>query len=190
MPEFVAALRSAGVTHLVDVRTAPYSRFRPEFSREPLATALDAHGIRYVFMGRELGGKPGGKPDYAQMRLRPAFLEGLARLEAANQAGRRIALMCAEAKPQACHRTKLLAEELVARGTAVRHIDEHGELRSHDEIMQRVTGGQGSLFDRDSLLDPPAPAIPSIPSSSISTPKSNCSFGSLNMCDASATQLG
>jgi uncharacterized protein (DUF488 family) len=190
MPEFVAALRSAGVTHLVDVRTAPYSRFRPEFSREPLAAALEAESIRYVFMGRELGGKPGGKPDYAQMRLRPAFLEGLARLEAANQAGRRIALMCAEAKPQACHRTKLVAEELVARGTPVRHIDEHGDLRSHAEIMRCVTGGQESLFDRDGLVDGPAPAIPSIPSSSISTPKSNCSFGSLNMCGASATQLG
>jgi uncharacterized protein (DUF488 family) len=146
MPEFVAALASAGVTHLVDVRTAPYSRFRPEFSREPLRAALEARGIRYVFMGRELGGQPGGKPDYAQMRLRPAFLEGVARLEAAHHAGHRLALMCAEAKPQSCHRTKLVAQELVARGTPVRHIDEHGDLRSHAEIMQRVTGGQEALF--------------------------------------------
>jgi len=146
MPEFVAALSSAGMTHLVDVRTAPYSRFRPEFSREPLAVALGAHGIRYVFMGQELGGEPGGKPDYAQMRQRPAFLEGVARLEAANDAGHRIALMCAEAKPQSCHRTKLVAEELVAHGVPVSHIDEHGDLRSHAEIMQLVTGGQEALF--------------------------------------------
>jgi uncharacterized protein (DUF488 family) len=146
MPAFVAALSAAGATHLVDVRTAPYSRFRPEFSREPLAAALEARGIRYVFMGRELGGQPGGKADYAEMRLRPAFLEGIANLEAAHRAGHRLALMCAEAKPQSCHRTKLVAEELVARGTPVSHIDEHGDLRSHAEIMQLVTGGQEALF--------------------------------------------
>jgi uncharacterized protein (DUF488 family) len=146
MPEFAAALSSAGVTHLVDVRTAPYSRFKPEFSRERLAAALEAHGIRYVFMGRELGGQPGGKPDYAQMPLRPAFLEGIARLEAGREGGHRLALMCAEAKPQACHRTKLVAEELVAQGVPVAHIDEHGDLRSHAEIMQLMTGGQEALF--------------------------------------------
>jgi uncharacterized protein (DUF488 family) len=60
MPEFVAALASAGVTHLVDVRTAPYSRFKPEFAREPLAAAVKTLGIRYVFMGAELGGQPAG----------------------------------------------------------------------------------------------------------------------------------
>jgi uncharacterized protein (DUF488 family) len=134
------------VTHLVDVRTAPYSGFKPEFSREPLAAALEAHGIRYVFMGRQLGGEPGGKPDYAQMRLRPAFLEGIARLEAGREASHRLALMCAEAKPQACHRTKLVAKELVAHGVPVAHIDEYGDLRSHAEIMQLVTGGQEALF--------------------------------------------
>jgi uncharacterized protein (DUF488 family) len=146
MPEFVAALSSAGVTHLVDVRTAPYSRFKPEFSREPLAAALEARGIRYVFMGQELGGQPGGKPDYAQMRLRPAFLAGIARLEAGLEGGHRIALMCAEAKPQSCHRTKLVAENLVAQGVPVSHIDEHGDMRSHAEIMRLVTGGQEALF--------------------------------------------
>jgi uncharacterized protein (DUF488 family) len=146
MPEFIAALASAGATHLVDVRTAPYSRFKPEFSREPLAAALEAHGIRYVFMGRELGGQPGGKPDYAQMRLRPAFLAGIARLEAGREAGYRIAVMCAEAKPQSCHRTKLVAEELAAHGVPVSHIDEHATLRSHAEIIQLVTGGQEALF--------------------------------------------
>jgi uncharacterized protein (DUF488 family) len=146
MPEFVAALHSVGVTHVADVRTAPYSRFRPEFAREPLAAALSAEGIGYIFMGRELGGQPGGKPDYAHMRLRSAFLEGVGRLEAGLAAGQRIAMMCAEAKPQSCHRTKLVAEELVARGVSVSHIDEHGDLRSHAEIMQLVTGGQEALF--------------------------------------------
>jgi uncharacterized protein (DUF488 family) len=146
MPELLAALAAAGATHMVDVRTAPYSRFKPEFSHDPLAAAVDAARIRYVFMGRELGGQPGGKPAYARMRMRPAFLEGIARIEAGRNAGHRMALMCAEAKPQSCHRTKLVAQELVALGIPVSHIDEHGDLRSHAEIMQLVTGGQEALF--------------------------------------------
>ena len=60
--------------------------------------------------------------------------------------------MCAEAKPQSCHRTKLVAEELVARGIPVVHIDEHCNLRSHAEIMQLVTGGQESLFGPGSVV--------------------------------------
>jgi uncharacterized protein (DUF488 family) len=141
MPEFVAALSSAGVTHLVDVRTAPYSRFKAEFSREPLAAALSAEGIRYVFMGRELGGQPGGKPDYAQMRLAPAFLEGIARLEAGREAGHRIALMCAEAKPQSCHRTKLVAEE--QQSATSQDYPMFSQPMSSSEALGMLQGGGG-----------------------------------------------
>ncbi len=54
--------------------------------------------------------------------------------------------MCAEGRPQACHRTKLVAEELVANGVPVAHIDERGAIRSHAEIIAIVTGGQEPLF--------------------------------------------
>lgn len=152
--EFVVALEAVGVEYLVDVRSAPYSRFKPEFSREPLAAQLERHRIRYVFMGDALGGRPDdpgcyredGRVDYERCRLREAFQDGLASLQAGWEAGHRIVLMCSEGKPEACHRTKLVAEALVARGIGVAHIDEHGVERSHREIMDSITGGQGTLF--------------------------------------------
>jgi uncharacterized protein (DUF488 family) len=51
-------LRRHGVTALANVRSAPYSRFNPQFNREALEQALDAIGIKYVFLGRELGARP------------------------------------------------------------------------------------------------------------------------------------
>lgn len=154
MPEFLETLEARKVEYLVDVRSAPYSKFKPEFSKRALAAELEAVGIRYVFMGDSLGGKPDdpearaatGRVDHERLRLRPVFRAGLERLEAGWEAGHRIALMCAEGKPQGCHRTKLVAEELVANGVPAAHIDEHGAIRSHAEIMAIVTGGQEPLF--------------------------------------------
>jgi len=154
MNEFVERLEAAGTQYLVDVRSAPYSRFKPEFSRDPLAARLEGRGIGYVFMGDALGGKPDdpgcyredGRVDYERCRLRRAFQDGLAALEAGVEAGHRIVLMCSEGKPQECHRTKLVAEELVAIGVPVVHIDERGAERSHREVMDSITDGQGTLF--------------------------------------------
>ena len=152
--ELVAALTPARADYLVDVRSAPYSRFKPEFSREALAGRLEREGIRYVFMGDTLGGRPedpacydaDGRVDYERCRLRPAFQDGLASLEAGWEGGHRIVLMCSEGKPQECHRTKLVAEELVRMGVPVSHIDERGVERTHEAVMESITNGQGTLF--------------------------------------------
>jgi uncharacterized protein (DUF488 family) len=152
--EFVAALLAVDAQYVVDVRSAPYSSFKPEFSRERLSDRLAQSDVHYVFMGDSLGGRPGdpacygpdGRVDYERCRLRPAFIEGLESLEAGWEAGHRIVLMCSEGKPQECHRTKLVAEELVAAGVPVLHIDEHGACQSHGAVMELITDGQGTLF--------------------------------------------
>jgi uncharacterized protein (DUF488 family) len=152
--EFVAVILALDSEYVVDVRSAPYSTFKPEFSREALAARLEQSDVRYVFMGDALGGRPDdptcydsdGKVDYQRCRLRPAFVEALAALESGWEAGNRIVLMCSEGKPEECHRTKLIAEELVAVSVPVVHIDERDEPRSHAAIMDIITGGQDTLF--------------------------------------------
>ena len=61
---FVMLLQHHGVTALADVRTTPYGRANPQFNRQTLERDLMARGIKYVFLGRELGGVlfPGGRP--------------------------------------------------------------------------------------------------------------------------------
>lgn len=151
--DFVKLLLSHGVSYLVDVRTKPFSKFRPEFSQEPLAANLRHSGISYVSLGETLGGRPSdptcytnGKVDYGKVRERDWFADGLTRLETGWQEGHRIAIMCAEAAPERCHRTKLIAEALTARGVLVAHIDESDVAISHEAAMSRLHRGQVPLF--------------------------------------------
>ena len=53
---FVDLLKNAGVKLLVDVRSMPYSRRFPQFSRERLQKSLATTGIDYVWQGEALGG--------------------------------------------------------------------------------------------------------------------------------------
>ncbi len=51
---FLGLLRQHGVTAVGDVRSQPYSRYVPQFSRDALVAALANAGIAYVFLGKEL----------------------------------------------------------------------------------------------------------------------------------------
>jgi uncharacterized protein (DUF488 family) len=158
LEELIAALQAQGLEFVLDVRTAPYSKFKPEFSREALEAALKARGIRYVFLGDTLGGQPrdpdcytDGKVDYQKVRRQPFFQAGLERLRKAHEQGVPAALMCSEGRPEQCHRSKLIGEALAAAGIPVRHIDEDGQLLTQAQVMDRLTGGQLDLFGGPAL---------------------------------------
>ena len=81
---FAALLRQHGVTTLVDVRSRPYSRYVPHFTKEPLGQALAAWDFRYVFLGDKLGGKldddyrdAQGNIDYRRRSIDPDFIVGI-----------------------------------------------------------------------------------------------------------------
>jgi uncharacterized protein (DUF488 family) len=146
-------LKTHDITYLLDVRSTPYSRFKPEFSKDALGRAVQEQGIHYLYLGRQLGGQPDelscyvdGKVDYAAVRQLPAFREGINRLERAYRGGQRVALMCSEGKPELCHRSKLLGQSLDERNIPVLHIDENGHLLTQDEVIDKLTGGQLNLF--------------------------------------------
>jgi uncharacterized protein (DUF488 family) len=157
LAEFLELLEGHDIVYLVDVRSTPYSRFKPEFSKDALGRAVQEQGIHYLYLGRQLGGQPDdpscyidGKVDYAAVRQLPAFQEGIDRLERAYRQGRRVALMCSEGKPELCHRSKLIGQSLVEREIPVLHIDENDRLLSQDEVTERIDGGQLNLFgERD-----------------------------------------
>ena len=45
MEDFVRVLKAHGIEYLIDIRSAPYSRFKPEFSKNE----LEAHCASMVF---------------------------------------------------------------------------------------------------------------------------------------------
>ena len=154
LDEFLAVLHAHRIEYLIDVRSAPYSRYKPEFSKELLEAALKAHGVRYLYLGDSLGGRPhdptcyvDGKVDYSRVGDKPFYQAGIARLQAAFAQGRRVALMCSEGKPEECHRSKLIGATLAGLGVPVAHIDESGALCTQAQVQERLDGPQLTLFD-------------------------------------------
>ena len=160
--EFLAALRKFAVLMLADVRSLPRSTRYPQFSRENLEEAMREAGIRYLFLGDELGGRPAdpklyssnGKVNYRARRACRDFQYGVDRVvELAGQAP--LALLCAEEDPVTCHRFLLITPELTMRGVTPAHIRKHGVLESQAEAEDRLLGEHqadiagASLFSAD-----------------------------------------
>ena len=155
--DFLALLRRHGVSAVADVRSAPYSRFNPQFNREALRPALTDAGIAYVYLGRELGGRSDdpacyqeGRICYDRVAATQNFKDGLRRL-ANGMAEHRVALMCAEKEPLHCHRTLLVAQVLDAQGVAISHIHADGRLESHAGAMDRLLAAVRLPTDGDLL---------------------------------------
>ena len=158
LDELLAVLKANRIEYLIDVRTAPFSKFKPEFSKDLLQHHVERAGLRYVFMGDTLGGQPrdpachtDGKVDYDKVRAQPFFRTGIERLKQAYEQRRRVALMCSEGRPEDCHRSKLIGEALAAAGIPVRHIDEDGHVLTQRQVIDRLTKGQMDLFGAPSF---------------------------------------
>lgn len=156
--EFIALLQQYKIQYLVDIRSQPYSRFHPDFSKAALEEKLKQQGLRYIFLGDKLGGRPqdaecyvNNKVDYAILREKPFYQQGIQRLYAAREKQACMALMCSEQKPQECHRSKLVGNTLREKDIEVAHIDEIGRLKSQEEVDGILSGGQLSLFDDPAL---------------------------------------
>jgi uncharacterized protein (DUF488 family) len=90
--KFIALLTMHGIQAVADVRSSPFSKFNPQFNRENLQNSLKASGIRYVFLGKELGARSedpacyvADKVQYDRLAKTPLFQSGLDRvIEGAN----------------------------------------------------------------------------------------------------------
>jgi len=140
----VSLLKQHVVTALADVRSAPFSRFNPQFNKDALGRDLKPLGIKYVFLGRELGARSddpscyeNGRVQYGRLARTDLFKQGIERVMKGAWE-HRIALMCAEKEPLECHRTLLVARALDEQGVEVVHILGDGRLESHRAAMERL----------------------------------------------------
>lgn len=119
----LANLRTCEIEAVVDVRSQPVSKYTPHFNRGDLTWRLQEAGIKYVFMGDALGGRPvdtslydeDGFVRYDLWSATELFRDGISRLKKA-AARRRLAVMCSEEDPEVCHRHLLIARVLSASG--------------------------------------------------------------------------
>jgi uncharacterized protein (DUF488 family) len=155
LEKFIRLLDDNGIMTLVDIRSAPHSRYNPQFNKENLEMALPQHDIQYAFAGKFLGGRPKDplcyknrqmpdegadylhEVDYPEVMKREWFIKGVERLlELADE--QTTAIMCSEENPAECHRHHLIAKYLMAQ-------------RSDVKVMH--IRGDGTVFGAASIID-------------------------------------
>jgi uncharacterized protein (DUF488 family) len=155
--EFLRLLAANRVGVVVDTRSAPYSKFAPQFDRESIQRDLTQAGIKYLFLGAELGGRPNnpayyderGHVLYSRMTKDAAFNSGIERLER-GMANFRVALMCGEEDPAHCHRRLLVGRVLVERGHEVLHIRGDGRMETDADVS--ATSGKSLVNEQPALF--------------------------------------
>jgi uncharacterized protein (DUF488 family) len=140
---FLALLRQHRIATLIDVRSAPFSRYVPHFNQPVLQGWLDRAGVRYVWLGDSLGGRPQdpacyrggvvrpGNVDYVAMACQPWYQAGIVRLLAEGERSV-AAIMCSEEDPRRCHRHRLIEPSLREHGVIVQHIRGDGTVETID----------------------------------------------------------
>ena len=160
--EFVSELHSYDIQFLIDIRSMPYSKFSQHFSQQALKVLVEKEHIKYVYMGKELGGLPthdstcftsDGKVDYDKLKEKDFFKEGLQRLLKANSQGIKVCIMCSESDPKMCHRSKLIGEELKNFGITLQHIISISKIKTQNQVISELTKGLGlvNLFGEENL---------------------------------------
>jgi len=166
LEKLIRLLEDNGVMTVVDVRSAPYSRYNSQFNKDNLDSALSQRGIHYAFAGQVLGGRPSDpscyksrtlpgegadylhEVDYPEVMKREWFIKGIERLlELADE--QTTAILCSEENPAECHRHHLIAKYLMT---------------AYPEVSVRHIRGDGTVFGAgaitESLDEPSAEQLP------------------------------
>lgn len=143
--KFIGLLKMHDITAICDVRSSPYSRFNPQYNREVLNRSLQDAGIKYVFLGEELGARSkdpscyrNGRVQYNLLAKTELFQNGIKRIRHGLEKGYKMALVCAEKDPLDCHRTVLVARNLDREGFSIFHILSDGSLETQKEATARL----------------------------------------------------
>ena len=134
---FCRLLAAHEIQIVVDVRSAPFSKYVPHFNKKEIAPALTGQGFQYLFMGDMVGGKPAdpkwydakNKVRYDLLAQSITFRQGIQRIVKGIAQEYRIVLMCAEENPLTCHRHLLIARTFEQEeNTTVLHIRNDGTM--------------------------------------------------------------
>ena len=162
---FIKLLKSHSIEVVVDVRSNPYSKYASQFNKKEIQRDIINNGMKYLFMGKEIGGKPADLQFYdsenyvlySKLTESPVFIEGIERiLKGIGQY--RVALMCSEENPVACHRRLLIGKVLSENGVEMLHIRSDGRVQSEEDIKRENSKsndnkGQQSLFGVENRVD-------------------------------------
>lgn len=130
LDDFISALRNMNIHIVIDVRSTPSSKYFSDFNKGVLEKKLSSNHIHYRNYAVEFGARQNnanyysidGYLDFEKFVLSPQFINGFEKVKKGIEAGYNFALMCAEKKPNMCHRAIMIAREFSKVGYDVIHI--------------------------------------------------------------------
>lgn len=154
--DFIAQLHRQHVTVVADIRSVPYSKAFFDYHQEALMLHLQNAGIRYVYLGPELGPRSRDPAHYDEAnqvqfdRLMQSglFRSGITRLFDGMNKGYSIALVCACKDPAICHRSLLVGWSLKHQfNHELNHILHDGGVESQTALERRLLTLTGTAPD-------------------------------------------
>ncbi len=162
---YIRQLHHHQVDVVADIRSVPYSRAFFDYHREALRDHLRESGLRYVYLGAELGPRSknpshydaDGQVQFGRLMQSELFHAGLGRLFEGLEKGFSIAMTCACKDPATCHRSLLVGWALKhEHNCELQHILHEGGLESQSALEHRLlsltdtaadmfTGGESAL---------------------------------------------
>ena len=159
--DFLKLLKQNNITVLVDVRSSPYSKYVPHFSKRNLEGFIISSGLDYRYAGAYLGGMPDDKSVYdiqdgkkrtnylklMQLETYQVGLKHLLKIIKETQNGN-VTVMCAEADPYHCHRHNLIVRSLLDTHHKIVDVDIHVKHILKDGSTASVTA---EAFDQHNI---------------------------------------
>jgi uncharacterized protein (DUF488 family) len=153
---FCRLLAMHDIEVLVDVRSWPHSRYVEWADATRLPGLVKEAGVKYLFLGGELGGRPDGDEFYdgdghvlyGRVAAQTSFKQAVERLERGAERCR-IAIMCSEEDPRHCHRRLLVAKVMLEHGLAIGHIRKDGRIETEAAPLEL---SEGTLFEAEESL--------------------------------------
>ena len=145
---FLRLLRLANIEAIVDIRSDPNSSWVSFAKKQNLQALLKSAGIRYIYLGDVLGGRPSnpeylnpqtGRIDYQSIKRTASFQQGITSV--INDCKEyRMCLMCAEENPAQCHRSLLVGDALIRNDVKILHIRGDGRIQTDEELSKERAG--------------------------------------------------
>ena len=140
--EFLSILEKFEIKTVIDVRSFPYSKFRPTYNKSQLQRTLAEKQIEYIYKGDELGGMPkddsfytSGEVDYDKVRNSHLYQQGLQFVKQVLNHDINVVIMCAEFDYKKCHRWNLIGMDLSKEGYSMKHITKNVEVEICNQLL-------------------------------------------------------
>ena len=129
--QFIKLIQANNITHIVDIRSIPYSKYAPWSDKSRLSELLKPFKIKYTYLGHKLGGKAIKAGKFSTQKRLPSQIVYDEAIQVLLQLSMRgnLTLLCAEGDPAKCHRQHIIAQTLLDSDTKVLHILKDGTIK-------------------------------------------------------------